>query len=113
MADLIDWVKDVATDLRYDADARRMAAKLLEKWRAGIIPAPREVAALRKLLPRRSVCARLQRDGACAWLRKNFASQGLRAPRPGEKVVCRRQEKGPVALQFTSCEGFRPAKEDN
>ena len=110
--ELVEWIRDVATDLRYDLDVRKLASKLAEKWRAGIIPSPKEVAALRKMLPKRATCSRLERDGSCRWLRKNASSQGLRPPKAGERAVCRRQEKGPVATLYESCEGFRQAKED-
>ena len=108
--ELDDYLYDIAADLRYDIGVRREARRLLERWRSGIVPGLREVAQLRKMVPETEVCARLQRDASCAWLRKNAGKMGLRDLNPGERVVCNRRPTGTAAATFGECPGYMKSR---
>lgn len=111
--ELEHFLQDVVVDLRHDADARRLARRLLKQWNEGIIPAPKEVHELRKRLKRIESCGRLQPDGSCAWLRRHAKAEGLRPPRPGQRVLCRRQATGKAANTFVECGGYRKERDDS
>lgn len=109
--ELAEHLRDIISDLRYELPVRKEAAKILEQWNAGIVPSPGQLKKLRKMLPQRTTCGRLMRDRSCAWLRKNAKAQGLRQPRPGQKVVCNRVGSGAVADSFEECPGYRKKME--
>lgn len=111
--ELEHYLQDVASDLRNDADARRLAARLLKQWHLGIIPAPKDVRYLRKQLQRVDTCGRLESDGSCAWLRRNARAEGLRPPQPGQRVLCKRRAKGKAANTFVECDGYRKEREES
>jgi hypothetical protein len=111
--ELEHFLQDVVSDLRNEADARRLAGRLLSQWNAGIVPAPREVNELRRRLKKVETCGRLRPDGSCAWLRRNAKSEGLRPPKPGQKVLCRRRATGKAANTFVECPGYRKESEES
>ena len=110
--DTVDFLTDVATDLRHPMMARRLATDLLKQWNAGVIPAPNRLRALRKLIAVSETCKRLEADGSCVWLRRNARDEGLRPPEPNEKVYCKRREVGRKAETFSDCRGYIAPKPD-
>lgn len=106
--DLIDWLRDVANSFQEDPDVKAMAARLYNQWESGIIPSPKAVNEIRKLKKSRRLCARLNEDGSCDWLRKNAAIEQLVPPKPGERIYCHRRRLG----TFEGCTGFRELKGD-
>lgn len=108
---LEDFLREVAGDLTYEAGVRREAARILDQWNANIVPSPTQIARLRKMLPQKALCSRLNPDRSCAWLRKHAKEQGLRQPEPGQKVICTRVASGKLADTFQQCPGFRKSKE--
>ena len=107
---LEDYLREIAGDLTYELHVRRVAAHLLDQWNANIVPSPAQIARLRKMIPQKAACSRLNSDRSCAWLRKHAKEQGLRPPGPGEKVLCCRVGSGNLAETFEQCPGFRREK---
>jgi len=112
MADLEEYLQDVMTDLRQPYDARRLAEALYAQCQANLLPSPRRVKMLRRMLQVPRACGRLQPDGSCPWLRRNARSEGLRAPGPGEKIYCHRRASGPTQASFEGCGGYRRPRAD-
>lgn len=107
MDELGDYLVDILKDARQGRDVHRLANHLLRQWRAGVVPSPRVMHELRKMLDRPNVCARLQPDGTCRWLRKFGYLEGIPRPGPGEKVRCHRKLDGTDVERYDSCAGFR------
>lgn len=104
--DTVDFLTDVATDLRHPLAARHLATILLKQWKAGVVPAPNRVREVRKLIARAEPCGRLEADGSCVWLRKHARDEGLRPPEPNERVYCKRREFGKKSETFRDCRGY-------
>lgn len=108
--EIIDFIHDVATDIRSGQEAQRLARRILNQWNSGLIPSPKEVKILRKLLERTAICGRIEADGSCVWLRRNAKSERLRPPLPGQRVYCRRRASGKAVETFLECNGYREKK---
>jgi hypothetical protein len=104
--ELYEWLKGLATSRRQSRDVQALARKLYDAMHAGFVPNYDDVRTLRKIVRRRVICARLNDDGSCTWLRKNAALEKLMPPRPGEKIMCRRRE----TAMFEGCEGYKELK---
>lgn len=101
-----DYLLGVANDARQDRTTRKLAAVLLKQWQSGLVPSPRRLVELRKMVDRSHACSRLQEDGTCAWLRKFAHLEGLPVPEPGMKMRCHRQLDGTDAQRYDACAGF-------
>jgi hypothetical protein len=105
--DLLDFLRDVAEDVREDTEARKLALELATSWGAGLIPDPRRVEVLRRMIRKPSTCTRLKSDGQCDWLRKNARQVGLLPPLPGQVILCNRRGSGSGKSSFADCPGYR------
>jgi hypothetical protein len=105
-----EWIEICLTaskDERLPKRQQEDALRLVEQMREGIVPSPVVIRKIQKALIEPAICARLLEDRSCSWLRKNAASQGLRMPRAGEKVFCKRQLRGTAGSLFDECDGYR------
>lgn len=110
--DTVDFLLDIASDLRHSLPARRMASEMVKQWRVGVVPAPNRVRELRKLIAAADPCGRLEPDGSCVWLRRHAKEEGLRPPEANEKAYCKRREIGKKAETFLDCAGYIKRKPD-
>lgn len=107
MDELGSFLRDVMADMRVSIEARRLAERLNTAWLAGLVPSRTQIKILRTMLTKPPGCARLQRDGACAWLRRNARQEGLLPPLPGERMFCHRRPSGPISASYEACTGYR------
>jgi hypothetical protein len=101
MAETLESFRD---DAALPAPIRRQAADMLDRWTAGITPAPSELRRLEQARGRVDSCARMQHDGACGWLRSSGRDHGLRVPPVGERAYCM------FVGSFQSCPGFQKVR---
>jgi len=105
--ELQDFLRDVVEDVREEPEARKLAMALMQGWAVGLIPDPKRLATLRRMLRKPGVCARLQPSGQCGWLRKNARLVGLLDPMPGQVILCNRRAAGHAVATFEACPGYR------
>lgn len=106
--DYEEYLLGIVEDLRETPATRLFAKRLLHQWQEGFIPSRKEMKRLRTLKGDSvMLCARLQPDGSCIWLRKNAREQGLLEPGSGEKVICKRTGVGVAEVLWKNCPGFK------
>lgn len=105
--ELQDFLQEVSEDAREVPEARKLALQLYESLSHGLIPDPRRVDTLRRMLRKPGVCASLKPDGQCDWLRKNARKVDLLPPLPGQNAYCNRRASGNTRETFNACPGYR------
>jgi hypothetical protein len=98
------YLSDLVGNQTLPADIRQLAAQTLEEWNQGVVPAQRTLKRLSHAQNESGACRKLERDGACGWLRKHGRGHGLQVPPVGTRAMC--SFRG----SFASCPGFRRIK---
>jgi hypothetical protein len=100
---LIDFLTGIADSEREANETRKLAKKILDQWNAGIVPSMRALHRLKDMREHDKLCARMNEDGSCDWLRLYSHLENLRTPLAGERAFCHRREKG----SYEDCHGFK------
>ncbi len=99
---LEDNLTRVHADTTKSEKVRQLAGELLEIHKQGIVPSSKQLEKLSMMQMPAPECARLDRDGGCAWLRKYGKGHGLPVPPIGEIAMC------PFRVgNFQKCPGYR------
>jgi len=109
MATWEEILEDILVDKKISPELKERTKRLLEEWRHKVMPSPKVFATLVKDYKNYQpiVCARLLPDKSCSWLRSHATEMGLRKPRAGERVYCRRTERGADITLYKTCPGFK------
>jgi hypothetical protein len=104
-----DWLQDVRA-IAVEHKSRHLPDidRVIQMLEDGVVPSPRVLARFRGLFATTPVCARLESDGACAWLRPHGAAHGLIVPPAGQRAICpflRKTEEG--RNNWDWCAGYR------
>ena len=89
--DIAEWLEELATKTKQTPEVQKLAQKLWDQWQSGITVSPKEIKRLRQLKTKSVLCARLNSDGSCDWLKKNAVIEHVVPPRPGQKAFCHRR----------------------
>lgn len=81
---------------------KKQASRLLAQWSGGVVPAPSQLARLRREVRPVLPCVRIELDGTCGWLRQHGEAHGLQVPPVGEPAYCY------FVGKWEGCGGYRP-----